>query len=220
MSPRKATAAPAHPWTGSSGPADTPQALRPHLALMAETATADTDRPAAGLGLLLLWLADDMEQRANASLEAFGLSESKLDVLMIFGLAERGLLGATAVTPSYIASYVGVTRSSVTGLLDWLEKRALLARSLSREDRRSFDLALTDQGRDVLARALPAFWRMCGSLVDYLDDDERASLQAILFKAWTRMKAQAQAQAHQDPDPAGPSPTPTPATRGRRRAGT
>jgi len=78
----------------------------------------------------------------------------------------------------------------VTGLLDWLEKRSLLARSLSQEDRRSFDLALTDQGREVLARALPAFWRMCESLVDYLDEGERASLQSILFKAWTRMKAQ------------------------------
>ncbi|XJC74342.1 MarR family winged helix-turn-helix transcriptional regulator [Delftia tsuruhatensis] len=170
--------------------ANAPEALRPHLALMAETAQPGTDTPAAGLGLLLLWLADDVEQRANASLQAFGLSESKLDVLMIFGLAERGLLGDTVVTPSYIASYVGVTRSSVTGLLDWLEKRSLLARSLSQEDRRSFDLALTDQGREVLARALPAFWRMCESLVDYLDEGERASLQSILFKAWTRMKAQ------------------------------
>ena len=83
-----------------------------------------------------------------------------------------------------------MTRSSVTGLLDWLEKRSLLARSLSQEDRRSFDLALTDQGREVLARALPAFWRMCASLVDYLDEGERVSLQSILFKAWTRMKAQ------------------------------
>ncbi|MEE9869299.1 MAG: MarR family transcriptional regulator [Delftia lacustris] len=170
--------------------AKAPEALRPHLALMAQTAQPGTDTPAAGLGLLLLWLADDVEQRANASLQAFGLSESKLDVLMIFGLAERGLLGDTVVTPSYIASYVGVTRSSVTGLLDWLEKRSLLARSLSQEDRRSFDLALTDQGREVLARALPAFWRMCESLVDYLDEGERASLQSLLFKAWTRMKAQ------------------------------
>lgn len=187
MSPRKTAAAPA---PDSTPLANAPEALRPHLALMAETAQPGTDTPAAGLGLLLLWLADDVEQRANASLQAFGLSESKLDVLMIFALAERGLLGDTVVTPSYIASYVGVTRSSVTGLLDWLEKRSLLARSLSQEDRRSFDLALTDQGREVLARALPAFWRMCESLVDYLDEGERASLQSILFKAWTRMKAQ------------------------------
>lgn len=187
MSPRKTAAAPA---PESTPLAKAPEALRPHLALMAQTAQPGTDTPAAGLGLLLLWLADDVEQRANASLQAFGLSESKLDVLMIFGLAERGLLGDTVVTPSYIASYVGVTRSSVTGLLDWLEKRSLLARSLSQEDRRSFDLALTDQGREVLARALPAFWRMCESLVDYLDEGERASLQSILFKAWTRMKAQ------------------------------
>jgi len=80
MSPRKTAAAPA---PESTPLANAPEALRPHLALMAQTAQPGTDTPAAGLGLLLLWLADDVEQRANASLQAFGLSESKLDVLMI-----------------------------------------------------------------------------------------------------------------------------------------
>ena len=75
-------------------------AARPHLALMAQTAARGTDAGAAGLGLLLLWLADDVEQRANAALAPFGISESKLDVLMIFGLAERGLIDSRAVTPS------------------------------------------------------------------------------------------------------------------------
>lgn len=163
--------------------------MRPHMALLAQTARRGTDASAVGLGLLLLWLADDVEQSADTALAEFGLTESKLDVLMIFGLAERGLIDGDAVTPSYIATYVGVTRSTVTGLLDWLEKRALLTRALSQEDRRSFRLALTDEGRAVLGRALPAFWQMCASLVDYLDDQERAALQTILAKVWDRLKA-------------------------------
>src|SRR2546426_161702 len=56
MSPRKTAAAPA---PASTPLANAPEALRPHLALMAETAQPGTDTPAAGLGLLLLWLADE-----------------------------------------------------------------------------------------------------------------------------------------------------------------
>ncbi|WP_333977038.1 MarR family transcriptional regulator [Burkholderia cepacia] len=169
---------------------DAVSAARPHLALMAQTASRGTDTGAAGLGLLLLWLADDVEHRANASLTEFGLTESKLDVLMIFGLAERGLIDSRAVTPSYIADYFGVTRSTVTGLLDWLEKRALLTRALNQDDRRSISLTLTDEGRDVLAGALPAFWAMCASLVDCLDEHDRHALQGILAKIWQHLKAQ------------------------------
>lgn len=163
-------------------------AARPHLALMAQTAARGTDTGAAGLGLLMLWLADDVEHRANAALAPFGVSESKLDVLMIFGLAERGLIDGRAVTPSYIADYFGVTRSTVTGLLDWLEKRELLTRALNHDDRRSISLTLTDAGRDLLARALPAFWTMCASLVDCLDEADRTALQGILAKVWKHLK--------------------------------
>ena len=167
---------------------DAASAARPHLALMAQTASRGTDAGAAGLGLLLLWLSDDVEHRANASLADFGLSESKLDVLMIFGLAERGLIDGGAVTPSYIADYFGVTRSTVTGLLDWLEKRALLTRTLNQDDRRSISLTLTDEGRDMLARALPTFWTMCASLVECLDEHDRNALQGILAKIWQHLK--------------------------------
>ncbi|HIC7210500.1 MarR family winged helix-turn-helix transcriptional regulator [Burkholderia stabilis] len=171
-------------------PGDAVSAARPHLALMAQTASRGTDAGAAGLGLLLLWLSDDVEHRANASLAEFALTESKLDVLMIFGLAERGLIDSRAVTPSYIADYFGVTRSTVTGLLDWLEKRALLTRTLNQDDRRSISLTLTDEGRDMLARALPAFWTMCASLVDCLDEHDRHALQGILAKIWQHLKRQ------------------------------
>lgn len=156
---------------------------------MRATAAEATSHPRAGLGLLMLWLCDDIEQRANASLLPFGLSESKFDLLMFFGLAERGLIESQAVTPSNIAEYFGVTRSTVTGLLDWLEKRDLLRRRLSTEDRRSFALELTEQGRELLNKSLPVFWGMCESLTSSLDEEECKVLQKILGKLWTQLKS-------------------------------
>lgn len=164
-------------------------ATRPHLALMRASAAETTSHTRAGLGLLMLWLCDDIEQCANARLAPFGLSESKFDVLMFFGLAERGLVESQAITPSNIAEYFGVTRSTVTGLLDWLEKRDLLRRKLSTEDRRSFALELTDEGRTLLDQALPAFWDMCESLTSGLDEAECQVLQKVLAKLWTQLKS-------------------------------
>lgn len=174
--------------TPSSKPVAEIAATRPHLALMRATASEQTSQPRAGLGLLMLWLCDDIEHSANTSLAPFGLSESKFDLLMFFGLAERGLIESQAVTPSNIADYFGVTRSTVTGLLDWLEKRDLLRRRLSTEDRRSFALELTDEGRDLLKQSLPAFWGMCESLTSSLDEEECQVLQRILVKLWKQLK--------------------------------
>lgn len=64
--------------------------MQPHLALMKKTARRHTNQANAGAGLLLLWLADDIERRVNVPLTELGLSESKLGVLMFFGLVERG----------------------------------------------------------------------------------------------------------------------------------
>ena len=165
-------------------------AMQPHLALMKKTARRGTHQGRAGIGMLLLWLSDDIGPRVDTSLAALGLSENKLDVLMFFGLAERGLIDSKEVTPSAMADYFGITRSTVTGVLDWLEKRGLLQRALSTEDRRSFSLTLTDAGRTLLAQALPTFWDTCEALVACLDETECAALQRILAKLWNQLRRQ------------------------------
>ena len=164
------------------------QAAQPHLELMKKTAPRSTNRKKAGIGLLMLWLSDDITQTVNRSLAEYGVSEKKFDVLMLFGLAQRGFLEIDVLTPSYIADYFGVTRSSVTGLLDWLENRELLARQASAEDRRSLTLELTQTGHELLNQALPTFWNTCERLVTALDDDECELLRKALGKIWHHLK--------------------------------
>ncbi|MDN7516593.1 hypothetical protein [Burkholderia sp. AU45251] len=40
----------------------------------------------------------------------------------------------------------------------------------------------------MLARVLPAFWTMCASLVECLDEHDRDALQGILAKLWPHLK--------------------------------
>jgi len=165
------------------------EAAAPHLALLEQTGAKGLNRKSAATGLLMLWLSDDVTASVNARLASFGVSEKKFDILMLFGLAERGLLDVKALTPTYMSEYFDVTRSSVTGLLDWLEDRHLLARRAHAEDRRSLLLELTPQGRKLLNDALPHFWKACESLTAALSAKECEQLQAILAKVWRHLKS-------------------------------
>ncbi|WP_242559708.1 MULTISPECIES: MarR family transcriptional regulator [Pandoraea] len=177
-------------------------ATAPHLELLNQTGSAALRHKSASVGLLMLWLSDDVAAHLNKTLLPHGVTEKKFDILMLFGLAERGLLDIETLTPTYISEYFDVTRSSVTGLLDWLEVRKLLARKSHKQDRRSFVLELTPKGRQLLNDALPDFWSSCESLVSVLSDEEASVLQTLLSKIWGHLKG------HHADTPASAAPSP------------
>lgn len=55
-------------------------------------------------------------------------------------------------TPGQIAQAMGVGRSSLSGILDRLESEGFLSRAINPDDRRSFLLSLTQQGRELVYR--------------------------------------------------------------------
>src|SRR5690349_3399554 len=55
-----------------------------------------------------------------------------------------------ARTPRHVADVLGVSRTTVTGMLDRLEAEGLITRSLDVADRRSFILHLTPAGLSLL----------------------------------------------------------------------
>lgn len=55
-----------------------------------------------------------------------------------------------ASTPGEVAEVLKVGRTSVTGILDRLENDNLIVRQLDRNDRRSFTLVITDEGRELV----------------------------------------------------------------------
>lgn len=70
----------------------------------------------------------------------------------IFGVLEV-LQHNKGLTQSRLAAAIGLDRSSLVPLLDKLQKRNLVARESSVEDRRSNHLYLTPEGRQLLAKA-------------------------------------------------------------------
>ncbi len=56
------------------------------------------------------------------------------------------------VTPSEIAAYLGVSRSSASAILDRLEAESLLQRAINPMDRRQFFVSLTSGGQAIVER--------------------------------------------------------------------
>lgn len=166
-----------------------PLGIEPYAELIKKTASADTDPIAAKLGLLMLWTSDNVLDAVDVDLAPLGISESKLDFLLLFILREmESNREEVNMSPSGIASRLGITRASVTGLLDWMEKRELIVRFHHSEDRRRLKVKITPKGKELVAHSLPTFWLSCASLVDEFSQEERQTLEKLLNKMQVTMQ--------------------------------
>jgi DNA-binding MarR family transcriptional regulator len=84
-----------------------------------------------------------------------GLTLEQFDVLVHLAWARDGVLPLRQLVASMVSGYQ-LSRSGLTRLLDRMERDGLVVRSLSREDRRQFDVAISDQGREVFDRVWPS----------------------------------------------------------------
>ena len=93
-------------------------------------------------------LARIMQARVESVLAPEGLT--RMMWLVLTGLGEDGV-----TTPSDLADYIGITRPATSRLLARMEGAGFVVRSGSAADGRSVSVALTDRGREVLARLRP-----------------------------------------------------------------
>ncbi|MFQ4145915.1 MarR family transcriptional regulator [Chlorogloeopsis sp. ULAP02] len=107
----------------------------------------------------------------------YGLSMGKFTLLMqLFITDEKGL------TPSECAERAGVTRATITGLLDGLERDGLVQRQPYPDDRRMLSVQLTDKGRQLLSQMLPDHFCRTTGLMANLTDKEKKTLIELLGK--------------------------------------
>lgn len=132
----------------------------------------------AQLGEVLLHIADEVLDAINNALKEYDISESKFSLLLL--LYNTGT--DQPLQPSEIAAMLGIRRASVTKQLIWLEEHKLIARTISREDQRMVNVAITPAGYRLLDRVLPHYWQACANLTGRLTDGETALLLPLLTK--------------------------------------
>ncbi len=106
----------------------------------------------------------------------FGLTGAGFNVLVIVDGAGRPL------SPHEIGDRLLVTRGTVTGLLDTLERQGLVTRSRHPEDRRMLLVDLTDEARSRLAELRRELFPAQAEMFSVLSERERETLVRLLGK--------------------------------------
>ena len=125
-------------------------------------------------------VAQESDCATREELELYGLSEGRFYVLA--DLFAEELLGHDATSPSEIAEHLGVTRATITGLLDGLERDDFLERRHDSRDRRALTIHMTNKARRFLDEFLPRSGKRFTTRISGLSGEERQTLIVLLSK--------------------------------------
>lgn len=117
-----------------------------------------------------------VEVALQASLERRGISEGRLRVLATL------LSRDAALTHTELAELAGVTKGTITGLVDGLEGDGLVRRVAEAADARVRRVELTRRGRALLDRVLPGHLAGLSACMAGLSRAERRQLARLLAK--------------------------------------
>jgi DNA-binding MarR family transcriptional regulator len=140
----------------------------------------DLDPSAVEAVLHLLRAGDEVFGAVERGLAEHQVSPGRFGVLML--LWRRRLKGGAAHTPATLAEAAGVTRATMTGLIDTLERDGLVRRASDASDRRMWMVNLTPKGDDFLRQMLPDHFKRVAALMQPLAESERALLVRLLGK--------------------------------------
>ncbi len=100
-------------------------------------------------------------------LARYDMSQGRFTLLMVLNRDPH--LG---LCPSDLASKCGVTRATMTGLLDGLEREKFVTRVRHANDRRMATVMLTPEGIQFLDNLCPDYYRRIAGLMGKLTEEE------------------------------------------------
>ena len=117
---------------------------------------------------------------SNHVSHAFARKLEKRDVTVAEWAVLRELYGAGPVTPSKLASKLGLTRGAISKLADRLIAKSLMVRRASLADARAQTLTLTPQGRLIVPVLAALADQNDAEFFAHLSAAERAEMERIL----------------------------------------
>jgi DNA-binding MarR family transcriptional regulator len=134
----------------------------------------DENHPGYRALMELLRAADTVWDASRAFFERWDLSPSQFNVLNLLHLNPDGL------SQTDLSRQLIMHRSNLTGLVDRLEKRGLVARREVAADRRAYSVVLTVAGTRLLREVLPRYYEEAARVWDRLPARRAAELIADL----------------------------------------
>ena len=153
----------------------------------------DLDPWACAVYLHLLRAGDEVFKVAERNLVRHNITPGRFAVLMLLwgrahdgcGHGSGGSGGCAAAgprTPAELAEAASVTRATMTGLIDTLERDGFVKRVPDPEDRRMMSVTLTAKAERFLIGMLPGHFQLMAALARTLSERERQTLVTLLNK--------------------------------------
>jgi DNA-binding MarR family transcriptional regulator len=146
--------------------------------LQAATARVPGANPAICEVFLNILHTGDVVSRGEAAfLARYGLNQARLIMLVLLDSSENG-----SMRSSELAEHAIVSRATITGLLDTLEKAGLVARTPDARDRRASCVTITEKGKALLHKVQPLLIQWTENILSALSVREQGQLVTLLRK--------------------------------------
>lgn len=122
-----------------------------------------------------------MFRLGEASLNESDLSYAQYRVLLLL-LFEEWIGNDNGLNPSTISDHQGKGRNTISALIRGLEEEGMVERRLDEADRRRFNIALTEAGRQRVRQHANLHMRFVGELFAAFTAEEMETLSALLTK--------------------------------------
>jgi DNA-binding MarR family transcriptional regulator len=129
--------------------------------------------------LNILRIGSDLSEALDGFLAQHGLLQGRWWVLILL-MREDNL----SATPSELAEKSGVSRATMTGLIDGLEREGLVARLMDKVDRRKYSIELSTAGQAKLDEVMPSYYQRVSDLMGNIP----APLREILLSQLMLLK--------------------------------
>jgi len=130
-------------------------------------------------------MAGHMIRRLNQiSLAVFAerMAREGFDLTPVQFAALTGIEATPGIDQATLAGTIAYDRVTIGGVLDRLEAKGLVRRSVSKRDRRARQLHLTETGQKVLSSVTPIVRDLQGEILAGLDRSERARFLELMEK--------------------------------------
>ncbi|HSF92515.1 MAG TPA: MarR family transcriptional regulator [Paracoccaceae bacterium] len=119
----------------------------------------------------------------SASIFADRMRAAGFDITPVQFAALSTIAEHPSIDQATLAGLIAYDRATLGGVVDRLEAKGLIARTVRKTDRRSRVLTLTDAGRVLLDSIKPIVWDLQSQILSGLDDGERDEMLRLLRKA-------------------------------------
>lgn len=138
---------------------------------------SNLDIPSVLLYLELQKSYKKMKINHDLLLQKFNLSEAKFSIMMLLSYEKDMIL-----SPSSLSEKIGSKKSTITGVIQGLEKMNLIKRKTFPNDKRTNYVQLTELGLNKLNEFLPFNYELVSNTFDVLDEEEKKQFLKLTNK--------------------------------------